>query len=60
MHNDVTRHEQFWSYSSHGEKTIQHGHCRIGELVAVPCRLLEAVQSNEDLRSFQNSHGLKK
>ena len=38
--------------SSHGGKTIQHGHF-VGECAAVPCRPLEVVQANADTSSFK-------
>ena len=39
---------------SHSGKTIQHRHC-LAECDAVLCRLLEAVQANDDPSSFLNS-----
>jgi hypothetical protein len=62
MHNDVTKHDargEFCSYSSHGGKIIQHGHCRkfAGECATVLCHILEAVQANEDTSFSELLHG---
>ena len=47
--NDVRRRDarKFWSYSRHGGKIQNKCECP-----AILCRLLEAVQANEDHRWF--------
>ena len=57
MHNDVTRHEargEFWSLWSRREKYFKMATVESECLEVLSC-LLEAIQTNEDPSSFENS-----